>query len=439
MVLAPGPRKKTRFRGARDDPRLPPPADRRRGRHEGGPPRDSASARIRRLHLSAAAGGVPWVATYSPAPTWKHPRHEPCVSPFPAAPRRAPASRRVSSRLWCSLARQASALAGADGRPGAPGLLEPRPRIRQRAALGLERPAHRGAGPRHAPRPGRPEGDAGLRPPPARPDDARTSPRSGSASGRRPSTRPRKLDMNIWIYDENSYPSGFAGGLRPRRDARVARPRVCPSRRPRRLRPAATDARRLPPDGRRVRGRRPRTRGPGSRSPRGRYLVARIALRRRRRRGTAASGTSTCCSPASPRSSSRSRWAPTSARSATSSGSASRGSSRTSRTCVPAGGLPWTDDLPRALREALGLRPRRELPEPRPARGRLEEGAARLLPAPPRALHRALGASRTTSACEKARARVHRATTGSTSGRGAPSCRTTWPCTRGTSAPRSTS
>ncbi|UCE48314.1 MAG: hypothetical protein JSW47_22280, partial [Phycisphaerales bacterium] len=25
----------------------------------------------------------------------------------------------------------------------------------------------------------------------------------------------RKLDMNVWIYDENSYPSGFAGGLVP--------------------------------------------------------------------------------------------------------------------------------------------------------------------------------------------------------------------------------
>ena len=24
-----------------------------------------------------------------------------------------------------------------------------------------------------------------------------------------------RLDMNIWIYDENSYPSGFAGGLVP--------------------------------------------------------------------------------------------------------------------------------------------------------------------------------------------------------------------------------
>ena len=24
-----------------------------------------------------------------------------------------------------------------------------------------------------------------------------------------------KLDMNVWIYDENSYPSGFAGGLVP--------------------------------------------------------------------------------------------------------------------------------------------------------------------------------------------------------------------------------
>jgi len=25
----------------------------------------------------------------------------------------------------------------------------------------------------------------------------------------------KRLDMNIWIYDENSYPSGFAGGLVP--------------------------------------------------------------------------------------------------------------------------------------------------------------------------------------------------------------------------------
>ena len=25
-----------------------------------------------------------------------------------------------------------------------------------------------------------------------------------------------RLDMNVWIYDENSYPSGFAGGFVPR-------------------------------------------------------------------------------------------------------------------------------------------------------------------------------------------------------------------------------
>ena len=34
-----------------------------------------------------------------------------------------------------------------------------------------------------------------------------------------------RLDMNVWIYDENSYPSGFAGGWVPETDARVARPR----------------------------------------------------------------------------------------------------------------------------------------------------------------------------------------------------------------------
>ena len=25
----------------------------------------------------------------------------------------------------------------------------------------------------------------------------------------------KRLDMNVWIYDENSYPSGFAGGFVP--------------------------------------------------------------------------------------------------------------------------------------------------------------------------------------------------------------------------------
>ena len=34
-----------------------------------------------------------------------------------------------------------------------------------------------------------------------------------------------RLDMNLWIYDENSYPSGFAGGWVPEAMPEVARPR----------------------------------------------------------------------------------------------------------------------------------------------------------------------------------------------------------------------
>ena len=32
-----------------------------------------------------------------------------------------------------------------------------------------------------------------------------------------------RLDMNVWIYDENSYPSGFAGGFVPENHAGIAR------------------------------------------------------------------------------------------------------------------------------------------------------------------------------------------------------------------------
>ena len=41
----------------------------------------------------------------------------------------------------------------------------------------------------------------------------------------------KRLDMNIWMYDENSYPSGFAGGYVPRVHAGVAWPRLAFPRR----------------------------------------------------------------------------------------------------------------------------------------------------------------------------------------------------------------
>ena len=34
----------------------------------------------------------------------------------------------------------------------------------------------------------------------------------------------KKLGMEVWLYDENSYPSGFAGGHVPARDARILQP-----------------------------------------------------------------------------------------------------------------------------------------------------------------------------------------------------------------------
>ena len=83
------------------------------------------------------------------------------------------------------------------------------------AAVGLERHAHRGADREHA----------GATWP------ARRSSRSSSIRGPGLMTpylsddwfrlwkvaldEAERLDMNVWIYDENSYPSGFAGGLVP--------------------------------------------------------------------------------------------------------------------------------------------------------------------------------------------------------------------------------
>ena len=71
--------------------------------------------------------------------------------------------------------------------------------------------------------------------------------------------------MNVWIYDENSYPSGFAGGFVPGADARVARPR--PGLREEQAAAASwatTCVARLPPDGRRLSRTSPRRPAPAS-------------------------------------------------------------------------------------------------------------------------------------------------------------------------------
>ena len=59
--------------------------------------------------------------------------------------------------------------------------------------------------------------------------------RTGSSCGTSRCATAERLDMNVWIYDENSYPSGFAGGLVP--DAMPeSRGKGWPCRRPRRPR-----------------------------------------------------------------------------------------------------------------------------------------------------------------------------------------------------------
>ena len=90
--------------------------------------------------------------------------------------------------------------------------------------------------------------------------------------------------------------------------------------------------------------------------------------------------------------------------------------SPTSRNIRPAGGLPWTDDLPAAVPEALGLRPARQPAQPAPAGGRLEAGAAQLLPDRCSSCSSSAGPSPTTSTA-RSTAWSSPATTGSTSGR----------------------
>ena len=59
------------------------------------------------------------------------------------------------------------------------------------------------------------EGQAGLRPSAARADDALSLGQDWFRLWKVALAEAERLDMNVWIYDENSYPSGFAGGLVP--------------------------------------------------------------------------------------------------------------------------------------------------------------------------------------------------------------------------------
>ncbi len=161
--------------------------------------------------------------------------------------------------------------------------------------------------------------------------------------------------MNVWIYDENSYPSGFAGGFVPdampesrgmglaieragmRRQARTRTSSRCSGRR-------ATAMRTSPS----------RRKAGEIALPEGKYLVASLrwagtsALVRRQVLRQPPDAGRDGEVPG------RSRWTRTPATSASSSASACRASSPTSRTSRPAGGLPWANDLPEVFQKRWG-------------------------------------------------------------------------------------
>ena len=138
--------------------------------------------------------------------------------------------------------------------------------VQHRAAVGLERHAHRRAGRRHAPRSGFPAGQAGLRPSPAGPDDALSlgrmvpavegGPRRGRAIGHEPVDLRREL-LSV----------RFRRRLGAGTDARVPRPRAGFSRRKAAPPARPRHAGHLPPDGRRLRKRD--RQGPLGRGPAG--------------------------------------------------------------------------------------------------------------------------------------------------------------------------
>ena len=95
------------------------------------------------------------------------------------------------------------------------------PRIRHRAALGLERPAHRAADPRHHARPGRPEGQAGLRASAAGPDDAlpvrRLVPPLEGGARRGREARHERVDLRRELLPERASPAAGCRSSCPNR------------------------------------------------------------------------------------------------------------------------------------------------------------------------------------------------------------------------------
>ena len=198
-----------------------------------------------------------------------------------------------------------------------------------------------------------------------------------------------RLDMNIWIYDENSYPSGFAGGFVPKAmpESRGLGIQLRSTDDPASLdEPLLAVYRMTEERG----GRRHRATRAEKDWPKGEYLVVVQTLAKTSpwfggtyyvdllRPGVTEKFLDITMEAY--RREVGDQF-----------GKRIPGVFTDEPHLAPAEGLHWTPDLPEQFAEALGLRPARPSPQPLEAGGRLAAGASQLLPDPAGAVHRALG------------------------------------------------
>ena len=245
--------------------------------------------------------------------------------------------------------------------------------------------------------------------------------------------------MNVWIYDENSYPSGFAGGFVPGGDARVARPRAGLPR-------GASSRRKL--------GRRRAWRSSGSTDDGYENVTAAGQGRRGAARGHVP-GRPRCAGP------SDSPWyggkcyvdllypGVTEKFLEVTLDAYQREIGdqfgkrvpgvvhRRAATSRPAGGLPWTRRPARGSSRSAGATACSTTCPAWSGRSATGSRSGTTTSRSCSSSSSSAGPSRTTTTA-RSTASNSPATTGSTSGRTASACPTTWPCTPGSSGPAST-